>query len=64
MTKKKSPTKPTTTLRFKTEGERQRFHDAAEQEGFTTLNAWMMFHLRAQVRKTLGDDRENVNKGR
>jgi hypothetical protein len=43
-----------TTFRFDSEEERQMFRRAADQEGFTTLRAWMMYTLRKQAKQTLG----------
>lgn len=51
----KDDDRPAMTIRFASEGERERFGAAAEHEGFNTLTAWIMFHLRRQARETLKD---------
>lgn len=61
MVKKKAP-KPNimTSLRFKSEEEREEFKRVAELEGFSTTASWMMYHLRNQAKKTLDQHgREN-----
>ena len=55
----KPKTPPSTTLRYKSEQEREEFHRAAELEGFSTTAAWMMFHLRRHARETLEANRED-----
>jgi len=49
----------TLTLRLKTEAERDEFKEVADLEGFSTVSAWIMYHLRAQVRKTLADNQDS-----
>lgn len=54
--KQPRPKPPAMSIRFRSEEERESFSEAAELEGFSTVSAWIMFHLRAQVKKTLGDN--------
>ena len=59
--KKKPATKSdaaTTTFRFENEAERKQFKEAAKEEGFSTLAAWMTYHLRRQAKATLGARQE------
>lgn len=52
---KAKPKRLTITLYPKSEGEREAFRSAAEAEGFTTMAAWMMYHLRNKAKETLAD---------
>ncbi|MEO2017255.1 MAG: hypothetical protein ABGZ53_23100 [Fuerstiella sp.] len=58
MTAEKRPKRTTITLITKGEEEREHFREAAEAEGFSTLAAWVMYHLRNQAKQTLSDERE------
>jgi hypothetical protein len=42
-----------TTIRFQSNAEQEMFRSAAKSEGFTTLQAWIMYHLRRQAKQTL-----------
>lgn len=50
-----------TSVRFKSEDEREEFKRAAEVEGFSTMSAWMMYHLRNQAKQTLGSLEQSKN---
>jgi hypothetical protein len=54
---KKTVERTTLHLRCK-EVDLTRFRDAAEDEGFNNLTAWVLYHLRNQAKQTHSDERE------
>ncbi len=52
----RNPERVTLTLRVKNAVEHETLIRAAEKEGFSTLTACMLYHLRNQAKQTLADD--------
>lgn len=48
----------TITLRVKNTEERDKLHETAEAEGFSTMAAWAMYHLRNQMKQTMAEDQK------
>lgn len=60
MAKKKAtaPKRLIISLYPKSVEEREQFRSAAEEEGFGSMAAWMMYHLRNQAKQTLADRKD------
>lgn len=58
MSETSKPKRANITLIASDAEERDRFHKAAKAEGFSTMAAWGMYHLRNQAKQTLAEEKE------